>query len=141
MSFLSESFSKGFGVDGVTIEQTLLNPYDPYSGMDVNTGSFQNTNQGLLDSNQDVLLPDNITKVPALLLLNEGFKVYFGDDILTYLKPIEKIQNNKSSLRWTVLLSRDGFERKRADVYVTHTFVTDGYIQTVTLTRSGDNAE
>ena len=24
---------------------------------------------------------------------------------------------------------------------VTHTFVTDGYIQTVTLTRSGDNAE
>ena len=53
MSFLSESFSRGFGVDGVTIEQTLLNPYDPYSGMDIITSSFQNTNQGLLDSNQD----------------------------------------------------------------------------------------
>ncbi len=51
----------------------------------------------ILESNQEVLLPDNITKVPALLLLNEGFKVFFGDDILTYLKPIEKIQNNKAT--------------------------------------------
>ena len=53
MSFVSESISTGFGVDGVTIEQTLLNPFDPYSGMDINTGTFQNTNQGLEDSNQD----------------------------------------------------------------------------------------
>ena len=53
MSFLSESFSRGFGVDGVTIEQTLLNPYDPYSGMDIDTTIFQNTNQSLEDSNND----------------------------------------------------------------------------------------
>jgi len=53
MSFLSESISTGFGVDGVTIEQTLLNPYDPYSGMDINIGTFQNTNQGLEYSNLD----------------------------------------------------------------------------------------
>ena len=53
MSFVSESISTGFGVDGVTIEQTLLNTFDPYSGIDINTGTFQNTNQGLEDSNQD----------------------------------------------------------------------------------------
>ena len=53
MSIVSESFSTGFGVDGVTIEQTLFKPYDVYSGMDINTASFQNTNQGLEQSNQD----------------------------------------------------------------------------------------
>tara|TARA_Y100000004_G_scaffold179217_1_gene222580 strand:- start:7894 stop:12528 length:4635 start_codon:yes stop_codon:yes gene_type:complete len=53
MSIVSESFSTGFGVDGVIIEQTLFNSFDPYSGMDIDTSSFQNTNQGLENSNQD----------------------------------------------------------------------------------------
>tara|TARA_B100000287_G_scaffold353470_1_gene343288 strand:+ start:1942 stop:6264 length:4323 start_codon:yes stop_codon:yes gene_type:complete len=53
MSFVSESTSSGFGVSGVAIEQTLLEHYDVYSGMDINLDSFQNTNQGLKDSNQD----------------------------------------------------------------------------------------
>jgi len=55
MSFVTESISTGFGVDGVTIEQTLLNPYDPYSGMDIdiNLPGFQNTNQGFTGSNDD----------------------------------------------------------------------------------------
>lgn len=52
----------------------------------------------ILESNQEVLLPETITRVPALLLLNEDFKVYFGQDILEYLKPIEKISNNKATL-------------------------------------------
>ena len=53
MSIVSESVSTGFGVDGVIIEQTLFNRLDPYSGMEINSSSFQNTNQGLEDSNQD----------------------------------------------------------------------------------------
>jgi hypothetical protein len=55
MSFVTESISTGFGVDGVTIEQTLLNPYDPYSGMDIDIDlpGFQNTNQGFTGSNYD----------------------------------------------------------------------------------------
>ena len=56
MSFVSESISTGFGVDGVTIGQTLLYSFDPYSGMDVNTNNFKlngNTKESLEDSNQD----------------------------------------------------------------------------------------
>ena len=51
----------------------------------------------ILESNQEVLLPDTITSVPALLLLNDNFKTYFGSDILEYLKPIEKHINNVST--------------------------------------------
>ena len=56
MSFVSESISLGFGVDGVTIEQTLLDSFDPFSGLDINTNNFKlngNTKQSLEDSNQD----------------------------------------------------------------------------------------
>jgi len=53
MSFVSESISTEFGVPGITIEQTLLNPFDPYSGMDIDITTFQNTNQGLEASNND----------------------------------------------------------------------------------------
>ena len=51
----------------------------------------------ILESNQEVLLPEMITRVPALLLINNNFKVYFGEDILEYLKPIEKININKAT--------------------------------------------
>ena len=51
--FVSESVSPGFGVDGVTIEQTIIKPFDSFSGLNVQTSSFLNTNQGLQDSNQD----------------------------------------------------------------------------------------
>ena len=44
----------------------------------------------VLESNQEVVLPDTINSVPALLLLNEDFKTFFGEDILKYLNPIEK---------------------------------------------------
>jgi len=54
MAFLKEAFSPGFGVtDGVQPEQTLLKPFDPFSGLDLNLSIFQNTNQNLEDSNQD----------------------------------------------------------------------------------------
>ena len=48
----------------------------------------------ILESNQEVVLPENIISVPALLLLNDNFKTYFGEDILNYLKPIEKEKTN-----------------------------------------------
>ena len=44
MSNFSEDYEGLFGIPGVTIEQTLLNEYDPYSGIDMNpnkiSGSF-----------------------------------------------------------------------------------------------------
>ena len=52
-TFRQEEESLNFGIDGYEVEQTLLNPFDPIRGRDVNISIFQNTNQGLLDSNQD----------------------------------------------------------------------------------------
>lgn len=41
----------------------------------------------ILDDGQKIILPENITKVPALLLLNQGYQVLYGEQILNYLKP------------------------------------------------------
>tara|TARA_Y100000591_G_scaffold331621_1_gene366082 strand:- start:11566 stop:12117 length:552 start_codon:yes stop_codon:yes gene_type:complete len=51
----------------------------------------------ILETNQEVVLPNNITSVPALLLLHDNFKTYFGEDILEYLKPIQKDQINTAT--------------------------------------------
>tara|TARA_R100000995_G_scaffold18088_3_gene7357 strand:- start:5360 stop:9040 length:3681 start_codon:yes stop_codon:yes gene_type:complete len=48
-----EEISNDFGVTGVDIEQTFLLPFDPFRGLNINTSIFQNTNQGLQDSNKD----------------------------------------------------------------------------------------
>ena len=51
----------------------------------------------ILENNQELLLPHTINAVPALLLINDNYKVLFGDSIKTYLKPINEIQNNIST--------------------------------------------
>lgn len=38
-------------------------------------------------------LPPNVTKVPALLLLNKGNRALFGDEIMSFLRPIERRAN------------------------------------------------
>lgn len=45
----------------------------------------------ILESNQEVVLPDNIKSVPALLLLDDNYRIFYGDDIVKYLNPIEKV--------------------------------------------------
>lgn len=41
----------------------------------------------VLENGQKVVLPENVTRVPALLLLNQGYQVVFGEAILQHLKP------------------------------------------------------
>ena len=41
----------------------------------------------ILENGQEILLPPSITKVPALLLLNRGHHVLFGDEIEKYIEP------------------------------------------------------
>jgi hypothetical protein len=41
----------------------------------------------LLENGQKILLPSNVTRVPALLLLTEGYKVLYGEQILNHLRP------------------------------------------------------
>ncbi len=41
----------------------------------------------VLNNNQEMILPHTVDKVPALLLLNRGNQVLFGDNIIQHLQP------------------------------------------------------
>jgi len=41
----------------------------------------------ILQTGQKLLMPENITRVPALLLLNQNYKVIYGDEIYKHLRP------------------------------------------------------
>lgn len=41
----------------------------------------------VLETGQKIIMPENVSRVPALLLLTEGYKVLYGEDILRHLKP------------------------------------------------------
>ena len=46
----------------------------------------------VLENNQELLLPNTVNAVPALMILNGEYKVLFGDNILGYLKPVEQVK-------------------------------------------------
>jgi len=48
----------------------------------------------ILENGQEILLPPTITKVPALLLLNKGHQVLFGNDINKHLEMSHTNQTN-----------------------------------------------
>ena len=41
----------------------------------------------ILENNQKVILPTQVTMVPALMILNQNYRVIYGDDILKFLEP------------------------------------------------------
>ena len=51
----------------------------------------------ILENNQEFLLPPTINAVPALLLINDNYKVLFGESINSYLKPINQEKINVST--------------------------------------------
>ena len=50
-----------------------------------------------LDNGQEILLPPTITKVPALLLLNEGHRVLFGEQIQSHFQQHPQSQSQQHS--------------------------------------------
>ena len=46
----------------------------------------------ILDNGQKIILPENVTRVPALLLLNQSYNVIYGDQILQHLKPRQEVE-------------------------------------------------
>ena len=46
----------------------------------------------VLDNGQKIILPENVTRVPALLLLNQGYTVLYGEQILQHLKPRQEVE-------------------------------------------------
>ena len=51
----------------------------------------------ILENEQKIILPNNVTKVPALLLLTQGYQVLYGDQILQHLKPQEHQEIKKAT--------------------------------------------
>lgn len=45
----------------------------------------------ILENGQKIIMPENVSRVPALLLLNEKYKVLYGESILQYFKPREEV--------------------------------------------------
>ncbi len=62
----------------------------------------------ILENGQKIILPENVTKVPALLLLNQGYQVLYGEKILEYLKPRQQqevrqaTQNNMEPMAFSL---------------------------------------
>lgn len=62
----------------------------------------------ILENGQKIILPENITKVPALLLLNQGYNVLYGEQILQHLKPRQQqeirqaTQNNMEPMAFSL---------------------------------------
>jgi lipopolysaccharide export LptBFGC system permease protein LptF len=48
--------------------------------------------------NKEMILPKTITKVPALLLLNNNYQVLFGEDIYNYFKPKQAQQQVQATM-------------------------------------------
>jgi len=45
----------------------------------------------LLENGQKIIMPENVNRVPALLLLNQGYQVLYGESILNHLKPRQEV--------------------------------------------------
>lgn len=45
----------------------------------------------VLENGQQIVMPENVQKVPALLLLTQNYKVLYGDHIYEYMKPKQEV--------------------------------------------------
>ena len=50
-----------------------------------------------LENGQKIIMPENVTRVPALLLLDQGYQVLYGESILQYFKPKQEAQVKKAT--------------------------------------------
>jgi hypothetical protein len=75
----------------------------------------------ILENEQKIILPDNITKVPALLLMSQGYQVLYGEQIIQYLKPKQQeelrvaTQNNMEPMAFS--FGSGGFGDIVSDTY------------------------
>ena len=51
----------------------------------------------ILENGQKIVLPENVTRVPALLLLNKDYQVLYGEQILEFLKPRQEVEVRKAT--------------------------------------------
>jgi hypothetical protein len=76
--------------------------------IDKRTKDSNNKTYIILENGQKIILPENVTKVPALLLLNQGYQVLYGEQILQHLKPKQQeevrqaTQNNMEPMAFSL---------------------------------------
>ena len=51
----------------------------------------------ILENGQKIIMPENVSRVPALLLLNQNYQVLYGESIVKYLKPKQEIMVKKAT--------------------------------------------
>jgi hypothetical protein len=51
----------------------------------------------ILENGQKIILPENVTRVPALLLLTKGYQVLYGEQILEHLKPRQEVEMRQAT--------------------------------------------
>ena len=51
----------------------------------------------VLENGQKVVMPPHIQSVPALLLVNQNYKVILGDDIISHYQPLAQEEGKKKS--------------------------------------------
>ena len=44
----------------------------------------------IMDNGERIIMPENVQSVPAMLLLNQNYRVLYGDEIYNTLKPVVK---------------------------------------------------
>ena len=52
----------------------------------------------ILQNGQKLIMPENVNRVPALLLLNQNYQVLYGESILQHLKPKQESLIKKATL-------------------------------------------
>jgi hypothetical protein len=51
----------------------------------------------ILENTQKIVMPENVTKVPALLLLNQNYRVLYGENIYDHLKPRQEVVTREAT--------------------------------------------
>jgi hypothetical protein len=51
----------------------------------------------VLENGQKIIMPENVNRVPALLLLNQNYQVLYGEAILNHLKPAQEVAVKKAT--------------------------------------------
>jgi hypothetical protein len=51
----------------------------------------------ILENGQNIIMPENVNRVPALLLLNQGYQVLYGESILQHFKPRQEMVVKKAT--------------------------------------------
>ena len=51
----------------------------------------------ILENGQKIIMPENVNRVPALLLLNQGYQVLYGEFIVQHLKPKQEAMVKKAT--------------------------------------------